>query len=107
MSKHSPIIINDPVPFIIESFKNVFPDLKTPVIQYEHMSMRIKGLYHEDSKLIAINSRIPIDRVPEILAHELVHYAKGLPNHGPKFHSYVRKIHLQAYTKYKMKFEKI
>lgn len=85
-------IANDPVPTVLDVFHEMFPGIQIPKIIYGDLPPRIKGIYDPDEYLIVISPRIPIGRVPDILAHELVHCALGMPDHGSGFWQMHKKL---------------
>jgi hypothetical protein len=89
-------ILNDPIPYVLNAFQVMFPNVSIPTIHYGDLTRGHKGIYDPDKKLIVINSNNPISRVPEILTHELIHCAKGMPNHGPQFWKLNKKLYNKA-----------
>lgn len=99
-------IANDPVPTVLDVFHKMFPCVETPRIIYGDLPKGIKGIYDRDKHLIVISPRIPIGRVPDILAHELVHCALGMPDHGPGFWQMHKKLCAASLKSWKKKQRK-
>lgn len=97
-------IENDPVPFVLASFRQNFPSVAPPQIIYAQMASRFKGMYDPRKRAVYINPKIPIGRVPEILAHELVHCGlkgkRGNKTHGKIFKNALAKVMHDAMEMY-------
>ncbi|MDQ7095014.1 DUF1906 domain-containing protein [Desulfosporosinus sp. PR] len=80
-------IINDPIPFVIKAFEELFPGLEANI----QIASDIEGAgcttipEDESTPLVDISMNIPISAMPEILVHELAHVAKPNDEHGEEW----------------------
>lgn len=94
-----PIIVkNNPIQILMEVFDELYPDVEIEVCFMSGMreyetgdgEKGVWGITYPDSKPIAIDiaGELPVEHLPEILAHELAHavtYKEGLEDHGPEW----------------------
>jgi len=77
-------IINDPIPFVLKAFEELFPEILADIQYIDGLEGAGRTTFPDDGStpLIDISTDIPLSALPEILAHELAHTARPNDEHG-------------------------
>ncbi len=84
-------VYNDPIPFVLQAYQNLYPDKVPDLIQLrafgdDEQGWGLTNFSADGTIQIEINIALPLEHYPEILAHELAHGAAGVDaEHGAEW----------------------